>query len=82
MAALLGLAGGVGLVAGMVALGSGIALLMTKAGNPLLSMLAASPSTAIAMIASAAVLLLLSQMARATFDAAARGHDEDNDNDD
>ena len=76
MATLLGLAGGIGLVGGMVALGAGLVVSVAKESNPLLFMLATGPAAAIAVIASAAVLVLLSQMAQATFDAASRRPDD------
>ena len=72
MATLLGLVGGIGLVGGMVALGAGLVVSVAKESNPLLFMLATGPAAAIAVIASAGVLVLLSQIAQATFDAASR----------
>ena len=78
MAALLRIAGFAGLVGGMVALGSGLVISMAKVSNPLLLMLATGLAPAIAVIALAAVLVLLSEMARATFDAASLRHEASN----
>ena len=73
MAAMLGFLGWIGIIAGLVELGSGLVLSVTKSPNALLPMLAASPTVAISLFAASCVAILLSQMAWATFDAAARG---------
>ena len=80
MAALLGFCGWVGIVAGLVQLGSSLVLTITKAPNGLLAAMAAGPVVAVGVLAAACVAILLSQMARATFDAAGRGragHDDE-----
>ena len=84
MAALLGFAGWIGIVAGLVELGSSLMLAITKAPNLLLTALSAPPSVAAVVLAASCVVILLSQMARATFDAANRrtaGHDDDDSDD-
>ena len=70
LAAVLGLAGAVGVIAGGVALGANAAVLLTKSPGPMVAGLATSPVLAGGLIAAACVLILISQMATATFDAA------------
>ena len=82
IAALLGFAGWIGIIAGLVELGSSLVLTVTKTPNILLTVLSAPPSVAVGVLAASCIVILLSQMARATFDAAARrpaGHDDDGD---
>ncbi len=67
---MLGLFGLVGVIAGMVSLGANLVLWVTRTPNSLLSMLASSPAVAGVLIAGACVLILISQMAKATFDTA------------
>lgn len=75
MAALIGLGGGLAALAGLIALGANLALLLTKT-NGLLSMAAISPLFASGLLAGACVMILLSQIGKATFDAARdRWHD-------
>lgn len=70
LATMLGLFGLVGVIAGMVSLGANLVLWVTRTPNSLLSMLASSPAVAGVLIAGACVLILISQMAKATFDTA------------
>ena len=70
LAQLLGVTGLVGAIAGLVALGANLVLWATNMQNALLSLLATSPTVAMALTVVACLLILLSQMAKATFDAA------------
>ena len=72
MASLLSIIGLVAAIAGVTALGANLVLWATKAPNALLSMLATNPVIAVSLLGVACVLILLAQMAKATFDAAAR----------
>jgi hypothetical protein len=69
MAALIGFIGGLAALTSLIAIGANLALLLTKP-NSLLSMAAISPLFAGGILAGACVLILLSQIAKATFDAA------------
>ena len=72
MAGLSSTVGLIAAIAGMVALGANVVLWATKMQNGLLTMLAISPLVAATLTGIACVFILLGQMARATFDAAAR----------
>lgn len=69
LATLLGFIGLIGAIAGMVSLGANLVLWMTRMNNGLLAMLASSPLVAVALLVAACALILISQMAKATFDA-------------
>jgi len=58
-----------------VSLGANLLLWSTRIQNSLLSLLASSPLVAIVLLAGACVLILLSQMAKATFDAASHRYE-------
>lgn len=67
---MLGFFGLIGAIAGLVSLGANLVLWVTRMQNSLLAMLASSPIVAAVVVAGACVLILISQMAKATFDAA------------
>lgn len=75
LAALLGAVGLIFAIAGLVALGANLMLWVTKTPNVALSLLATSPMVAGGQLTLACVLILLAQMAKATFEAAAHGRE-------
>ena len=63
-----------GAIAGGIALSANLALLLIKnPGEPLFS-LASNPIVALSLITASCAMILLGQMAKATFDAAAAAH--------
>jgi hypothetical protein len=60
-----------GLIASLTALGANVATMFVRPPGAILTTLATSPAIAAGLLGLSAVILLLAQMARATFDAAA-----------
>lgn len=73
MSGLLGMMGLIAAIGGLVSAGANVMLVVLNTPNAALSILATSPLVAGGLIAIACVLILLGQMANATFDAAAAG---------